>query len=324
MKETADKILGTGRRVLEDEARAMQRLAAELDDSFVEAVRLILSMDGRLIISGIGKSANVAQKIVATMNSTGTPAVFMHAADAIHGDLGILQPGKDLVMILSKSGQTSEVTRLARLVKEMAFPLIAMTANAKSELARLADVVLRLPVEKEACPYNLAPTTSTTLQMALGDALAIAILEQRHFTPADFARFHPGGSLGKRLHLKVGELLRGKEIPRVDPDTPIKDVIMEITAKRVGGTAVMENGRLAGIITDGDIRRMLQNHNDISSVKARDIMSARPKTTTTATLAYDALQTMKKHNINQLIVLDENGQYAGIVHLHEILKEGIL
>jgi len=324
MNKQAEKIIERGRQVLMDEAGAMHQLAGQLDESFARAVEMILHTDGRLIVSGIGKSANVAQKIVATMNSTGTPAIFMHAADAIHGDLGILQKGKDTVMILSKSGQTPEIKRLAALVKEMDFPLIAVTARPDSYLAGKADIVLSIPVEREACPYNLAPTTSTTLQMALGDALAIAILEQRHFTPEDFARYHPGGTLGKRLHLKVKDLLKDKEVPQVGPDTPIKDVIVEITAKRVGGTAVMQDGQLAGIITDGDIRRMLQKHDDISQVKARHIMSARPKTVTAETLAYDALQKMKKHNINQLIVVDDQGRYQGIVHLHEILKEGIL
>jgi len=313
----------SARRSILHGSEALKNLAESLDASFARAVEMILDAGGRLIVSGIGKSAHIAQKIVATMNSTGTPAVFMHAADATHGDLGIIQKG-DVVMIISKSGNTPEIKLLASLIAQMNIPLIGMTADKESHLAKQADIVLHTPLDREACPFNLAPTTSTLLQMAMGDALAIAILEQRHFTPEDFARYHPGGTLGKRLLLTVDKIIRGRDIPQVSPDTPVKDVIMEITAKRVGGTAVLDRGNIAGIITDGDIRRMLQKHTDISGIKAHHIMSPRPKTVRQDTLAADALKKMKAHNINQLIVTDEQGRYKGIIHLHDILKEGIL
>ena len=318
------KTVESGRQTLRTEAEALLYLAGMLDESFARAVDAIMQTGGRLVVSGIGKSALVARKMVATFNSTGTPAVFLHAADATHGDMGIIQEN-DLVLILSKSGNTPEIKLLASLVKNAGFRLMAMTADPESHLARAADIVLLTPVDREADPLNLAPTTSSTLQMALGDALAVAVLEQRGFTRDDFARFHPGGSLGKQLLLQVGQLLDDRDAPSVTPDTPLRDVIVEITAKRVGGTAVLDNGQVTGIITDGDVRRMLQKHTDISRIRARDIMSAHPKTTTSGTLAADALKKMKQHNINQLIVLDsETGNYLGIVHLHDILKEGIL
>ena len=315
--------MDSARRTILHGSEALRVLAAAVDDDFARAVRLIMESGGRLIVSGIGKSAHVAQKIVATMNSTGTPAVFMHAADATHGDLGIIQQ-HDVVMIISKSGHTPEIKLLASLIGQMDIPLIAMTAGKDSYLARQADILLYTPIDREACPFNLAPTTSTLLQMAMGDALAIAILEQRHFTPEDFARFHPGGTLGKRLLLTVDKIIRGRDLPRVSPDTPVKDVIMEITAKRVGGTAVLDGENIAGIVTDGDIRRMLQKHTDISGIRAHHIMSPDPKTVREDTLASDALKKMKTHNINQLIVTDKEGRYKGIIHLHDILKEGIL
>ena len=319
-----EKTVESGRQTLRTEANALLHLAGMLDESFARAVDAIMQTGGRLVVSGIGKSALVARKMVATFNSTGTPAVFLHAADATHGDMGIIQEN-DLVLILSKSGNTPEIKLLASLVKNAGFRLVAITADPESHLARSADIVLLTPVDREADPLNLAPTTSSTLQMALGDALAVAVLEQRGFTRDDFARFHPGGSLGKQLLLQVGQLLDDRDAPSVTPDTPLRDVIVEITAKRVGGTAVLDNGQVTGIITDGDVRRMLQKHTDISRIRARDIMSAKPKTTTSGTLAADALKKMKQHNINQLIVLDsETGKYLGIVHLHDILKEGIL
>lgn len=324
MDSKSNKTVESGRKTLQAEAQALMQLAGQLDASFDRAVDAILHTGGRVVVSGIGKSALVARKMVATFNSTGTPAVFLHAADATHGDLGIIQEN-DLVLILSKSGNTPEIKLLASLVKNAGFRLMAMTADDHSHLARLADIVLLTPVAREADPLNLAPTTSSTLQMALGDALAVAVLEQRGFTRDDFARFHPGGSLGKQLLLRVEQLIDDREAPRVAPDTPLRDVIVEITAKRVGGTAVLEGDQVTGIITDGDVRRMLQKHTDISGIRARDIMSSEPKTTTADTLAADALKKMKQHNINQLIVLEAGtGRYLGIVHLHDILKEGIL
>ncbi|NPA42846.1 MAG: KpsF/GutQ family sugar-phosphate isomerase [Chlorobi bacterium] len=309
--------------VVRTEMESLARLAESFTEDFDRVVDLILRSPGRLVVSGIGKSANVAAKIVATLNSTGTPAIFMHAADATHGDLGIV--GKDdMVLIISKSGNTPEIKLLASLVKNYGFPVIAMTADKDSYLARRADYLLYTPVEREADPFNLVPTTSTTVQMAMGDALAIAILEKRHFTRDDFAKNHPGGTIGKRLLLKVGDVLIPQEPPSVPPDAPVPRIIHEITAKRVGATAVTENGRIKGIITDGDIRRMLTRNPRIDRLVAADILSPRPKTIREDALAVEALKKMKSLNINQLIVLDREGNYRGIVHMHDILKEGIL
>ncbi len=318
-----NKTLNAARQTLRTEAEALLSMSEQLNENFELVVRLILNNSGRLIISGIGKSANVAVKIVATLNSTGTPAVFMHAADATHGDLGIVQEN-DIVMILSKSGNTPEIKLLATLVKDLDVPLIAITTNPDSTLAKLADYILITPVEKEADPFNLVPTVSTTLQMALGDAIAIAILEQRRFTQNDFAKNHPGGTIGKQLLLKVKDIADRNLKPAVRPDTPLKEIIAEITAKRVGATAVLNGPQLTGIITDGDIRRMLQKTDRIGGIVAADIMTRNPKTVKENVLAAEALKIMKKNNINQLIVLNDQNQYTGIIHLHEILKEGIL
>ncbi len=311
--------------VLKIESDVLGKLSDHIDEQFEKVVDRIFHSEGRLIVSGIGKSANVGTKIVATLNSTGTPAVFMHAADATHGDLGII--GKnDIVLIISKSGNTPEIKLLTSLVKNFGFPVIAMTSNKDSYLASHADYLLYLPVEKEADPFDLIPTASSTAQMAMGDALAIAILHKRQFTQSDFAKFHPGGSLGKQLLLKVKNVLDHvqEEPPLVAPDTPLPEVIHEITAKRIGATAVMDQDRIAGIITDGDIRRMLRSHTRIDHIKAEDIMTKNPKKIYEEDLASDAIKKMKANNINQLLVVDQNNRYRGIIHLHDLLKEGII
>ena len=293
-----------------------------IDGDFESAVEAILNSKGRLIITGIGKSANIASKIVATLNSTGTPAIFMHAADAIHGDLGIVQKD-DVVMCISKSGNTPEIKVLIPLVKSMGNPLIANVGNTDSFLAKQADYVINSSVEKEACPNNLAPTSSTTAQLVMGDALAVALLEMRGFSDQDFAKYHPGGALGKQLYLRVSDLCTHNEKPQVDKDENIRNIIIEISSKRLGATAVMENGKLIGVITDGDIRRMMQKYKDVDPLKASDIMSKSPLTIDKDQLAVSALKIMKEHNITQLLVKDKDA-YFGVIHLHDILKEGIL
>ena len=300
----------------------MAGLKNAIDNDFADVVELILKSKGRVIITGIGKSAIIASKIVSTLNSTGTPAVFMHAADAIHGDLGIIQES-DLVICLSKSGETAEIKVLVPLLKQLGNKLVALVGNSASYLAKSADYVLNTTVPKEACPNNLAPTASTTAQLVMGDALAVALLECRGFTAHDFARLHPGGSLGKQLYLRVSDLYINNEKPMVEMNADIRQVILEISAKRLGATAVMDNGVLAGIITDGDLRRMLEKNADISSVTAADIMTRDPKTIDAGNLVVEALALMRNHNITQLPVIESNC-YAGVIHLHDILKEGIL
>lgn len=277
----------------------------------------------RLVLTGIGKSAIVAQKITATLNSTGSPALFLHAADAIHGDLGMVQPA-DFVLCLSKSGETPEIRVLAPLVKNFGNPLVAITANPQSSLARQADYLLYTPIEQEADPNNLAPTCSTTAQMALGDALAVALLSHKGFGSQDFARFHPGGALGKQLYLRVADLYPMHERPLVGPDATLSEVILEISSKRLGATAVADlNGQLLGIITDGDLRRMLQRGGDLGIAHAGDILSPTPKSVGPDTLAVHALSIMREHSISQLLVL-ENNQYLGMIHLHDLLREGLV
>jgi arabinose-5-phosphate isomerase len=313
------------RQTIRKEAEALLALAEQLDDTsdFARLVEALAVSGGRLVVCGIGKSAIIAQKIVATLNSTGTPALFMHAADAIHGDLGMIQPD-DWVLCLSKSGETPEIRALAPLIKQLGNPLAAMTANRNSTLARFADLVLWTPVEEEADPNNLAPTVSTAAQMALGDALAVALLSERGFSTKDFARLHPGGALGKQLYLRAGDLSILHERPQVRPDTPLHEVIIEISSKRLGATAVVDaDGNLTGIITDGDLRRMLQRTGDIQHVTAQEICSPQPKTIEASALAVEALSEMRRHSVSQLIVID-NGQYAGIVHLHDLLREGLV
>lgn len=322
---TASFPLDVAQHTIRLEAQALLALADSLDQSldFQACVEAIFHGRGRVVLTGVGKSAIVAQKIAATLNSTGQPALFLHAADAIHGDLGMVQPG-DVVVCLSKSGETPEVRVLASLVRGLGNRLIAITANRQSTLARQADYVLWTPVEQEADPNNLAPTVSTTSQMALGDALATALITLRGFTPEDFARFHPGGALGKQLYLRVGELSARNERPAVTLNAPLSEVIIEMTTKRLGVTAVLDDdGKVVGIITDGDLRRMLQKNTDIATITAHQIMTRHPKSVTPDTLAARALQMMRQHAITQLIVL-ENDQYLGIVHLHDLLREGIV
>lgn len=317
-REIIDRALST----LDTEAIAVSQLKNYIDDRFVEIVKLIHLSEGRVIITGIGKSAIVAQKIVATMNSTGTPSVFMHAADAIHGDLGIILK-KDVVICISKSGNTPEIKLLVPLIKSGGNKLIGMVGDLSSFLAVQSDYILNTTVEREACPNNLAPTSSTTAQMALGDALAVCLLDCKGFSELDFARYHPGGSLGKRLYLRVGDLHPVNPKPEVKPTASIQDVILEISSKRLGATAVTENGLLKGIITDGDLRRMMSMGGAFDNVKASDIMTPNPKTATSEMMAADALQIMKSAHITQLVVVQE-GRYEGFVHLHDLLKEGII
>ena len=310
------------RQVLQSEAHAIWRLQDFIDDDFVKALHLIKDAPGRLIVTGIGKSAIIGQKIVATLNSTGTPAIFMHAAEAIHGDLGIIQP-EDVLLCISKSGNTPEISMLIPFFKKQGNKFIALVGNTNSFLAKEADVVLNCSVEREACPNNLAPTCSSTAQLAMGDALASCLIELRGFTSEDFARFHPGGIIGKRLYIKVKDLYKFNEIPMVSPEAPMPEVILEISGKRLGVTAVMENGKITGAITDGDLRRMLQKNPDYAHLRAKDVMTSQPKTITEDILAVEALEIMKLKNITNLFVVDNLGRYLGVLHIHDIIKEGI-
>jgi arabinose-5-phosphate isomerase len=307
---------------IKDEAAAITNLTNSIDSDFLSCIDLILHAKGRVIITGIGKSAIIGQKIVATLNSTGTPSSFLHAADAIHGDLGTIQK-EDVVICISNSGETPEIKILVPLLKEYGSSLIAMVGKKESYLARQANFVINSFVEKEACPNNLAPTSSTTAQMVLGDALAVCLLQARGFTPGDFARLHPGGAIGKQLYLKVSDLYSGNLAPKVKYDDDIKTVIIEISSKRLGATAVLKGSNLLGIITDGDLRRMLEKNTDISKLKATDIMTKNPRTIASDTLVVHALSIMRENNITQLLVLDKN-KYMGVIHLHDILREGIL
>jgi|TARA_B110000971_G_scaffold16052_1_gene14847 arabinose-5-phosphate isomerase len=310
------------KQTIADESLAISKLADFVNDSFAEAVELIYNSKGRVIITGIGKSAIIANKIVATLNSTGTPSVFMHAADAIHGDLGLVLKD-DIVICISKSGNTPEIKVLIPLLKNAKNTLIAITGNMKSMLAEQADYVFNSYVEKEACPNNLAPTTSTTAQLVIGDALAVCLLDLRGFSSDDFAKYHPGGALGKKLFLRVRDLLALNEKPNVSLKSSIKDVIIEISKKRLGVTAVTENDEIVGIITDGDLRRMLANTEDFSKLYAKDIMSHTPKTIAVSAMAIEAMELMETNEISQLLVQD-NGRYVGVVHIHDLIKEGII
>ena len=321
MKDKSE-ILELAKKALMLEIEGIKRVSEYLNDDFVQVVQLILQLKGRVIVTGIGKSAIIAQKIVATFNSTGTPAVFMHAADAIHGDLGIIQ-SDDVVICISKSGNTPEIKVLTPLLKQAGHQLIGMVGDPDSFLAKQADLILNTSNAQEACPHNLAPTTSTTAQLALGDALAVCLLECREFSSADFARYHPGGSLGKRLYLKVSDLAAQNEKPQVNRTSPVKEVIIEITKNRLGAVAVVESGTIVGIITDGDIRRMLEKEQLTAALKAEDIMGKNPKIIQAAELAVNALQIMREYNISQLLVADDQ-HYAGVIHLHDLLKEGII
>ena len=320
MKENRE-IIQLASQIIENEAGAISSLKAKLDGDFAETVNLILQNKGNLVFSGIGKSALVAQKIVATMNSTGTTAVFMHAADAIHGDLGIVREG-DILVILSKSGETPEIKMLVPLIKLRGNKIVAMVGNRQSYLASQADYVLDVTVDEEAIPGSLAPTSSTTAQLVMGDALALILMRCRGFSTDDFAKFHPGGALGKQLYLRVKDLYVNNERPEVGPDDSLTRVIIEMTHKRLGATVVMDNGRLLGIITDGDLRRMLMKYPNIEQVKALQIMTSNPKTIEAEALVVDALHKMRENSITQLPVVHE-GEYLGIIHLHDILKEGI-
>jgi len=317
-----DDILSLAKNALMLEIEGIQQVSDSLNIDFVKSVNAILTSKGRVVITGIGKSAIIAQKIVATLNSTGTPALFMHAADAIHGDLGMIQQD-DVVICISKSGNTPEIKVLTPLLKQAGNILIGIVGDTNSFLAKQANLVLDTTTAQEACPHNLAPTTSTTAQLAMGDALAVCLLESRAFTSADFARFHPGGALGKRLYLKVGDLAAQNEKPQVSSNTPVKEVLLEITKNRLGAAAVVENSNLVGVITDGDIRRMLEKGQFSETFIAKDIMGTDPKTIDASALAVDALQQMRSLHISQILVI-ENGVYAGIVHLHDLLKEGII
>ncbi|MET1259971.1 KpsF/GutQ family sugar-phosphate isomerase [Flagellimonas sp. DF-77] len=314
-------ILDSARRTIQNEGEAIQNLISQLDVSFENAVKSILESDGRVVVSGVGKSALIASKIVATFNSTGTPAIFMHAADAIHGDLGTVQKD-DVVICISKSGNTEEIKMLIPLIKRGGNKLIGITGNMDSVLANQSDFALNTYVAKEACPNNLAPTTSTTAQMVMGDALAISLLELRGFSSDDFAKFHPGGALGKRLYLRVADIAANNQVPAVQSDSKVKEVIVEISEKMLGVTAVVEDGKIIGVVTDGDIRRMLNKHDNIGQLTAKDIMSAEPKTVSSGLLAIKALEILRKNGISQLLVV--NGDtYVGVVHIHNLINEGI-
>lgn len=319
-----EPVIISAKQTIALQAHAIAALEAFINEDFSKAVKMLSHSDGgRLIISGIGKSALVAQKIVATMNSTGTPSIFMHAADAIHGDLGMIQQ-KDIVLVISKSGDSPEIKILAPLIKNFGNILIGMVGNTQSYLAAHSDIVLNTTVSKEACPNNLAPTTSTTAQMVMGDALAICLMEARGFKPEDFAKYHPGGALGKKLFLRVTDLAILNEKPMVKESTPVKEVLVEITAKRLGTAAVVdEKGKITGIITNGDIRRMLEKQYSFLDYTARDIMGSSPKTIEAGELAINALEMMRQNNISQLLVVND-GAYAGVVHLHDLVREGII
>ena len=318
----SEEIITSAKQTITEEAQAVAKLTDYIDDDFTKSVQYILQSKGRVVITGIGKSAIIANKIVATMNSTGTPAIFMHAADAIHGDLGIIQQD-DVVICISKSGNTPEIKVLVPLLKRGNNKLIAITSNKNSVLAQQADSVLYAHVDKEACPNNLAPTTSTTAQLVLGDTLAVCLLEMKHFGSSDFAKYHPGGALGKRLYLKVSDIVPHNQKPEVSPDTDIKKVIVEISEKMLGVTAVLNNHQIVGIVTDGDIRRMLSKTDSIKGLTAKDIMSANPKTIEVDCLAIDALHLMEKNKITQLLATKQ-GEYVGIIHLHNLIQEGLI
>ena len=320
--KTTTEIIQIAQRTLEIESEGISGLYSKLNNNFADIVEKILKTSGRVIITGVGKSGIIAQKIVATLNSTGTPSVFMHAADAIHGDLGIIQED-DLVICISKSGNTPEIKVLVPLLKLAGNPLVGMVGDLNSYLAKQADFVLDTTVAKEACPHNLAPTTSTTAQMVVGDILAVCLLECREFSTSDFAKYHPGGSLGKRLYLKVGDIYTHNEKPEVGRQATIKQVILEITKNRLGAVAVVDHGNILGIITDGDIRRMMEKYDSFTTLKAEDIMGFNPKRIATDELAATALDIMRANNITQLIVA-EGDIYKGIIHLHDLLKEGFL
>jgi len=327
-----DSIKQIALKTIELEARSVAGLSSFINDDFEKAIKVIKGCKGRIVISGIGKSAVIAQKIVATLNSTGTPAIFMHTTDAIHGDLGIVQE-EDVVMIISKSGESPEIKVLVPLIRNFGNILIGMVGNTESYLAKKSDIVLNTTVEQEACPNNLTPTSSTTAQLVMGDALAVVLMELNGFQSNDFARFHPGGTLGKKLYLRVADLYSDNEKPKVLTGQSLKEVIVEMTAKRLGITAVVdEQDNLLGIITDGDLRRMLEKSTAIDEIKANDIMTATPKTIGPDELAVDALDKLRTNGITQLVVVENTrthdsagqGKYLGIIHLHDLIREGLI
>jgi len=305
------------------EAEAVRQLIDYIDEKFEAVVALVAKCPGKLVISGVGKSALIAQKIVATLNSTGTHASFLHATDAIHGDLGMVQP-EDMVLLISKSGESAEIRVLLPIIKSFGNTVIAMTGNLDSFLAVSADHILNTTVKQEACPNNLAPTASTAAQLAMGDALAICLMEQKGFASEDFARFHPGGTLGKRLYLRVSDLFMKDTRPSVALDSNLKEIMVAITQNRMGATAVLDGGNISGIITDGDIRRMLQNNDHLEGLTAKDIMSRHPKYIEESQLAVAALDIMRKNSISQLLVINAGREYTGILHLHDLVREGII
>lgn len=315
-------IIDNAINTLQLEAQAILGLVENVNEDFVRVVDLIIQSEGRVIVTGIGKSAIIAQKIVATFNSTGTPSIFMHAADAVHGDLGMIQKN-DIVICLSKSGNTPEIKILAPLLKQAGNVMIGMVGQPDSELGLQADYILNTFVEKEACPHNLAPTTSTTAQLAMGDALAVCLLHARDFNEDDFARYHPGGALGKRLYLKAGDIAVKNQKPSIQSSASVKDVIVEISQNRLGAVVVIEGNSILGIITDGDIRRMLEKYSNLADIKASDLMNKKPKTIDREMLAVNALELIKANNITQLLVT-ENDSYFGMIHLHDLLQEGII
>lgn len=323
--KTANEIKEIAIQVISEEKNAVENLQSFIDDNFVKAVETIFSCKGRVIITGIGKSANIASKIVSTFNSTGTPALFMHAADAIHGDLGMICRD-DVVICISKSGNTPEIKVLVPLIKNFGNTLIGMVGNVDSFLASQSDIMLNTTVAHEACPNNLAPTSSTTAQLVMGDALAVALIECRDFSARDFARFHPGGALGKQLYMRVSDLFKMNERPLVSPQTSVRDTILEMTSKRLGCAVVADAqaGTLFGIVTDGDLRRMMRSHSTFDDLVAADIMSSHPKVVLETEYAVNALHIMRTNAITQLVVVDSEGAYLGVLHLHDILREGII
>ena len=319
--KTSAQIIAIARETLHNEANAILVYSKNLNNSFPQAVETLLNNTGNVVVTGVGKSALIGQKIVATFNSTGTKAVFMHATEAIHGDLGMVRTG-DVVIFISHSGNTPEIKALVPYIAQNGNSIIAITGNDTSFLATNCNYLLHTAIEKEACPLNLAPTTSTTLQLAVGDALAVALLECRGFTAQDFAKYHPGGALGKKLFMRVHDLLTSKSKPFVLAHTPIKEVIFSITSSRMGATVVLQNDSAIGIVTDGDIRRMLEEHDNLKDIVAQDIMSKKPKTIDNDALAVESLALFKTHNISQLVVTNA-GQYAGLIHIHDLMKEGV-
>jgi arabinose-5-phosphate isomerase len=316
-------IINTAKETILIQSNAIANIANLLDENFTKAITFILASKGRVIVTGIGKSANIANKIVATLNSTGTPAIFMHAADAIHGDLGNVQKD-DVVICISKSGNTPEIKVLVPLIKNYGNKIVAITGNIDSFLGKNADFSLNTFVEKEACPNNLAPTTSTTAQLVMGDAIAVCLLKLNNFSSKDFAKYHPGGALGKQLYLRVSDLIKDNQVPHVSENDSIAKVIVEISEKRLGVTAVVDaKNTIVGIITDGDIRRMLSKTTKIDSFTAKDIMGKKPKTISSDAMAVEALERLENNNISQILVTDNANKYIGVVHLHDLIKEGI-